>query len=652
MTEQPLNEQPMNDQPLGELVTPVVSDKPKYYFELVPEYQDEQGSNQPPPFAKRPAFRKFNNSQPDGITVNPITHTLRDKGPGPKANIRDLLNKLALAEDSEIETIKKDSVFGEQVTDTDKDIIQQRVALQQKQFAEFENREKMRKFDKVYAIYPYLTLEEMEEALKDCNNNEDEIIVRFTRHAYLLDIRKKVAQKYAPEAERRYNSMTPEQLAAYEQLLRKRSKTLSKTSGDAAKKHYRLGGRLALDDALKQVQENNVDPNKAFEGWSSARVRAYNQIEQNPNSYYYRFNAPGEIQQKGQWSPEEQKLFFARLDELGANGQWGIFAMTIPGRVGYQCSNFYRLLVETGKVKDPNYVLDAKGKAHYLFDKKNSNGTVEKTFRTHNKQAGAGRPTTELPPLPDGSQPVVKRRRATVDKKATLANKRKRRARGWDSDDEDDEDDLDDDDDDIMTMFDDPHDTSGSYTASTRSRTSSRRTRARYEVEEEDTSSINNNKENINNNEGISSDESSGNNNNNNDSNSNDSNNEDNNDESEINNSNNNSTNNSPTAMEEEEEQVYELEWSDEDDFAYDEDMDFINPLPGFIDPITLDEVEKPAISKYGHVMGYNSWIRCLTNWEGKRNICPLTKKPLTKRDLVVLTCENIEEYRNQILNV
>ena len=28
------------------------------------------------------------------------------------------------------------------------------------------------------------------------------------------------------------------------------------------------------------------------------------------------------------------------------------------------------------------------------------------------------------------------------------------------------------------------------------------------------------------------------------------------------------------------------------------------NPLPGFLDPITLDEVAKPAISPYGHVMG------------------------------------------------
>jgi len=28
------------------------------------------------------------------------------------------------------------------------------------------------------------------------------------------------------------------------------------------------------------------------------------------------------------------------------------------------------------------------------------------------------------------------------------------------------------------------------------------------------------------------------------------------------------------------------------------------NPLPGFTDPITLEEVIKPAISPYGHVMG------------------------------------------------
>jgi hypothetical protein len=97
-----------------------------------------------------------------------------------------------------------------------------------------------------------------------------------------------------------------------------------------------MGGRLALDDALKQVRENNLDLEKAFEGWSQARIRAYQMIDQNPNSYYYRFNAPNEEQKKGQWTEEEKKLFYKRLEEVGANGQWGIFSMSIPGRVGYQ----------------------------------------------------------------------------------------------------------------------------------------------------------------------------------------------------------------------------------------------------------------------------------------------------------------------------
>ncbi len=39
---------------------------------------------------------------------------------------------------------------------------------------------------------------------------------------------------------------------------------------------------------------------------------------------------------------EERALFFQRVEEIGVNGQWGIFSMVIPGRVGYQCSNFYR----------------------------------------------------------------------------------------------------------------------------------------------------------------------------------------------------------------------------------------------------------------------------------------------------------------------
>ncbi|ORY96541.1 hypothetical protein BCR43DRAFT_563825 [Syncephalastrum racemosum] len=470
--------------------------------------------------------------------------------------------KLSSMETEEIETVRKDNVFGEEVTESEMDIIQKRVALQQRQFAEFERRDKARKYKKIKAIFYYVNPEEVDEMLIDCENDEDEVIVRLTQLGYIQKIRKILATKHAPEVETQHNLMSPEQQAAYQQLLQKRSGTARKTTTDSAKKQYRMGGRLALDDALKQVQENQIDPEKAFEGWSQARIRAYQMIDQNPNSYYYRFNAPGEEQRKGQWAEDERKIFFERLEEVGANGQWGIFAMKVPGRVGYQCSNFYRLLVETGEINDPNYVLDEKGKAHYLFDKKNASGKIEKTFRTHSKH-GTGRasgvPSTSRSAASSRSSPSTERASSTT-------KKRKRRARNWD--DSDDDDDVDD--------FEDYNDNSGAYISSLRT---TRRTRSRR----------------------LAGDEEEG----------------------------------SGEGGEEEE----------------DDGVDPENPLPGFVDPITLDEVVKPAISKYGHVMGYDSWIRCLLNWEGKRNICPLTKKPLTKRDLVILTHENIEEYRDQIIN-
>jgi hypothetical protein len=283
-----------------------------------------------------------------------------------------------------------------------------------------------------------------------------------------------------------------------------------------------MGGRLGLDEALQQVQENKIDPEKAFEGWSQARIRAYQMIDQNPNSYYYRFNAPGEVQRKGQWDEEERKIFFKRLEELGANGQWGIFAMKVPGRVGYQCSNFYRLLVETNEIQDPNYVLDAKGKAHYLFDKKGADGSTEKTFRTHSKH-GTGRGSgIASSSASTSSKPAKKPKAAPVvaDKKS---KRKKRKTRTWDSDDDDDEND-----------FEDYNDDSGTFTLSTRS---GRRTRTRLDpTSNQDTETNNVNNE-------------------------------------------------------------------DADDESGDE-VDLENPLPGFVDPITLEEVVKPAISTYGHVMG------------------------------------------------
>lgn len=72
------------------------------------------------------------------------------------------------------------------------------------------------------------------------------------------------------------------------------------------------------------------------------------------------------------------------------------------------------------------------------------------------------------------------------------------------------------------------------------------------------------------------------------------------------------------------------------------------NPLPGFIDVITRQEVERPAISPYGHVLSYDTWLRCICTGE-RKNTCPFTKQPLHKRQLVLLTEENVAIYREII---
>lgn len=46
--------------------------------------------------------------------------------------------------------------------------------------------------------------------------------------------------------------------------------------------------------------------------------------------------------------------------------------MQIPGRVGYQCSNYYRQLIKEGEIHDENYEVDENGKLTFKF--RNSEG--------------------------------------------------------------------------------------------------------------------------------------------------------------------------------------------------------------------------------------------------------------------------------------
>ncbi|CAO3636362.1 unnamed protein product [Cunninghamella echinulata] len=116
---------------------------------------------------------------------------------------------------------------------------------------------------------------------------------------------------------------------------------------------------------MKSVGEN-VFTESCVKTWQVPRIKAWEGRYLNPEGYYYRFVTPGEGQQNGGWSTSEHKLFIKRYDEWIANGwkigaSWGLFSKAIPHRVGYQCMNYYRKLVENRKLKDPSYeIIDGK----------------------------------------------------------------------------------------------------------------------------------------------------------------------------------------------------------------------------------------------------------------------------------------------------
>ena len=105
--------------------------------------------------------------------------------------------------------------------------------------------------------------------------------------------------------------------------------------------------------------------------WSPIRRESFKMIIKNPNTFFYRNRPPGDPQKCGPFTSEEEEQFLKRLkyfrEELKIqDGLWGFFSVPIRGRVGYQCSNFYRLLIKAGKVVDDHYELQEDGKLKFI----------------------------------------------------------------------------------------------------------------------------------------------------------------------------------------------------------------------------------------------------------------------------------------------
>merc|ERR1719285_481645 len=335
---------------------------------------------------------------------------------------------------------------------------------------------------------------------------------------------------------------------------RKRRASVGKSSVKSAKKTgYNLDGskrvkRILLDEALKNKDTNMVD-------WSEARKKAYKAIKQNPNAYHYRFNKPGERQAKGGWTKDEHKRFMEVLLEKGANKNWGLFSINIKGRVGYQCSNYYRLLVKHIKIWDPNYWYDGR----LLHFKRNTDRTeawMKFAFTVLEDASGVfGKPPGQHPKRPSGL--------ASPEEVARIA------AQGF--------------------PLEPPEGFKGKSKGSNSRRNSKKRK--------------------------------------------------------------------APSASNKSSRKIARSSKSNDEDL----DVYFAaavatpaesrgDDFPKFTDPFTKFVIKTPAISPHGHVCEYDTWTKVLRT-PGSEDICPFTRKRVTRRQLVKLTLENIEEFKGKIIN-
>lgn len=97
-----------------------------------------------------------------------------------------------------------------------------------------------------------------------------------------------------------------------------------------------------------------ANPVFSFIGISVMQWKVFKNRNVNQNDFFYRLNRLGETVGQRDWTEEERKLFFNRLEQVGPH-KWGLFSYPIPGRVGYQCQRYYHNLLASKEVKPSMY---------------------------------------------------------------------------------------------------------------------------------------------------------------------------------------------------------------------------------------------------------------------------------------------------------
>lgn len=221
---------------------------------------------------------------------------------------------------------------------------------------EIIRKQRERQAEALHTHFPHLPFIVVELALSQCDYLEDAAALKLTEEKFLdscgalrcIQKKKKKAgdDDYEDSATEQSDDEDDEQ---------------DGDDGDDDNHHKHSGGShprkanttkfLPLAVALQDTTN--------MEGWSDARKEAWHKKKRCENAYYYRFNKDGETTRNGPWTSAEKQQFLTRLKEFDIQGkglyQWGLFSVPIVGRVGYQCSGFYRKLVKSGEIHDDNY---------------------------------------------------------------------------------------------------------------------------------------------------------------------------------------------------------------------------------------------------------------------------------------------------------
>ena len=79
------------------------------------------------------------------------------------------------------------------------------------------------------------------------------------------------------------------------------------------------------------------------------------------------------------------------------------------------------------------------------------------------------------------------------------------------------------------------------------------------------------------------------------------------------------------------------------------ERMSVLNPIPGYIDQITMQPMTMPALSPDGYVLDYSTWIKLLN----EKKVNPFTQNHMkSKRELIILSQENFFALKDSIVNL